>query len=127
MTSFIPLSVPTLNGREARYINECLETNWVSSAGRFVDTFGKLCASIAGARFGIPIVNGTAALHLSVILCGIKPDEEVIIPALTFIGTAAGVRHAGAHAPYRIHPRSATIVGVCIQTGHPALTIRNRV
>jgi perosamine synthetase len=95
--SFIPLSVPTLNGKEAVYINQCLETNWVSSAGTFVDRFGKLCAEIAGARFGIPVVNGTAALHLAVVVAGIKPDEEVIIPSLTFIGTAVGVRHAGAH------------------------------
>ncbi len=98
MTTFIPLSVPTLNGREAGYINECLATNWVSSGGKFVDRFGAMCAEVAGTRFGIPIVNGTAALHLATLIAGIKSDEEVIIPALTFIGTAVGVRHAGAHA-----------------------------
>jgi perosamine synthetase len=97
MSDFIPLSVPTLNGREAAYINECLETNWVSSGGRFVTEFGNACADVAGARFGIPVTSGTAALHLSVLLAGIERDDEVIIPALTFIGTAAGVRHAGAH------------------------------
>ena len=88
MTSFIPLSVPTLNGREKTYIDECLETNWVSSGGRFVTRFGELCAEVAGARFGIPVMNGTAALHLSVILAGVARGEEVVIPALTFIGTA---------------------------------------
>lgn len=98
MTGFIPLSVPTLTGREKVYIDECIETNWVSSGGRFVNRFGELCAEVAGARFGIPVVNGTAALHLSVLLAGVKPNEEVVIPALTFIGTANGVRHAGAHA-----------------------------
>ena len=98
MTKRIPLSEPTLNGREAGYITECLETNWVSSGGRFVTAFGKACAELAGARFGVPVVNGTAALHLAILLAGVKPGEEVIIPALTFIGSAAGVRHAGAHA-----------------------------
>jgi perosamine synthetase len=97
MSDFIPLSVPTLNGREQAYINECLETNWVSSGGRFVTEFGKTCAEIAGARFGIPVTSGTAALHLATLLVGVERNDEVIIPALTFIGTAAGVRHAGAH------------------------------
>jgi perosamine synthetase len=97
MSDFIPLSAPTLNGRETAYINECLETNWVSSAGRFVVEFGKACAEVGDARFGIPVTSGTAALHLSVLLAGIERDDEVIIPALTFIGTAAGVRHSGAH------------------------------
>jgi perosamine synthetase len=96
MSDFIPLSVPTLNGREAAYVNECLETNWVSSGGRFVTEFGKACAEIAGARFGIPVTSGTAALHLSALLVGVERDDEIIVPALTFIGTVAGARHAGA-------------------------------
>jgi perosamine synthetase len=92
----IPLSVPTLGGNEWLYVKECLDTNWVSSAGPFVSRFEQSLASYVGAEHAVATVNGTAALHMALMVAGVQPDEEVLLPALTFIAPANAVRYAGA-------------------------------
>jgi perosamine synthetase len=82
------LHEPMLNGNEWDYVKECLDTGWVSTAGKYVETFEAMLADITGARHAIATVNGTAALHAAFVLGGIKSGNEVIMPALTFVGTA---------------------------------------
>lgn len=92
----IPLSVPCLRGNEWNYVKECLDTNWVSSVGPFVDRFEAMVADRVGRRFAVATVNGTAALHVALLVAGIKPDEEVLVSDLTFVAPANAVRYAGA-------------------------------
>lgn len=92
----IPLSVPEMNGNEWKYVKECLDTNWVSSAGPFVDRFERQLAEYVDAKYAVATVNGTAALHVALLVAGVQPDEEVLVPALTFISPANAVRYAGA-------------------------------
>ena len=94
--SFIPLSVPNISGDEWKYVKECLDSGWVSSAGTFVDRFEQDFAAAVDARFAVSVTSGTAALHLSLILAGVGADEEVILPSLTFIAPANAVRYVGA-------------------------------
>ncbi len=94
---FIPLCVPHLSGNEWKYIKECLDTNWVSSAGPFVDKFEKMVADFVKVRYAVACVNGTAALHISLLLLGIHRDDEVITSDLTFVAPANAIRYVGAH------------------------------
>ncbi|RME47232.1 MAG: LegC family aminotransferase, partial [Deltaproteobacteria bacterium] len=93
---FIPLSIPKLAGNEWRYVRECLDTNWVSSVGAFVERFEREVAARVGARFGVATASGTAALHISLLLSGVGPGDEVILPTLTFIAPANAIRYVGA-------------------------------
>lgn len=93
----IPLSIPVMAGNEWKYIKECLDTGWVSSVGPFVNKFEKLLAEYTGTQHAVATVNGTAALHLSLIGCGVEADDEVIVPALTFIAPANAVRYCNAY------------------------------
>src|ERR1700693_5391302 len=92
----IPLCVPHLAGREWEYIKECLDTNYVSAVGPFVNRFERMVADTVGARYGVATVNGTAALHIALLVAGVEPNDEVILPTLTFIAPANAVRYAGA-------------------------------
>lgn len=92
----IPLSVPEIRGNEWKYIKQCLDTNWVSSVGEFVDRFEESVASYTGVDFGVAAVNGTAALHIALKVAGIQPDEEVLVSTLTFISPANAIRYIGA-------------------------------
>jgi perosamine synthetase len=92
----IPNAVPHLAGNEWRYLKECLDTNWVSSIGPFVDRFESEMAAYVGARYGIAVVTGTAALHAALLVAGVGPDDEVLVPSLTFISTANAIRYCGA-------------------------------
>ncbi len=94
--SAIRLSVPELRGREWAYLKECLDSTWVSSVGPFVDRFERDVATYVGARHGIATVNGTAALHVALLVAGVRRDDEVLVPALTFIAPANAVRYVGA-------------------------------
>ena len=93
---FIPLAVPAVHGNEWRYIKECLDTNWVSSVGPFVDRFESEVAARVGTRFGVATVNGTAALHVALLLAGVKPEDEVLVSTLTFIAPVNAIRYVGA-------------------------------
>jgi perosamine synthetase len=92
----IPLSVPELRGNEWRYVKECLDSNWVSSVGAFVDRFEAMVAERLGRRFAVATVNGTAALHVALRVAGIEPDDEVLVPTLTFIAPVNAIRYLGA-------------------------------
>lgn len=93
---FVPLCVPELHGNEWAYIKECLDTNWVSSVGPFVDRFEQMLSDFSGNKYSVAASSGTAALHTALIVAGIQPGDEVILPALTFIAPANAVRYAGA-------------------------------
>ena len=92
----IPLSVPTLGEPEARYLQQCIDENWVASRGRFVREFEELFARVHDTAAAVSTVSGTAALHVALSELGIGPGDEVIVPALTFIATVNPVRYVGA-------------------------------
>lgn len=92
----IALHEPVFQGNEWNYVKECLDTGWVSSAGRFVERFEHDLMEITGAKSAVATVNGTAALHICLLLAGVTRDDEVIVPTLTFIATANAVTYCGA-------------------------------
>jgi perosamine synthetase len=94
--SNIPLSVPSLNGNELEYIKECLDTEWVSSAGKYVDIFENKIAEYTGANFAVACTNGTSALHVSLRLAGVGPGDLVIVPTITFIAPVNAITYLGA-------------------------------
>jgi perosamine synthetase len=93
----IPNAVPFLGGNEWKYVKECLDTNWVSSAGPFVERFEREVAATVGVPHAVATVNGSAALHVALRAAGVGAGDEVVLPTLTFIATAGAVTHAGAH------------------------------
>ncbi len=93
---FIPLHEPRFVGNEKKYLNECIDSTFVSSVGKYVDRFEKEFASFVGAKYAIATVNGTAALHISLILANVKKDDEVITQPLTFIATCNAISYIGA-------------------------------
>ncbi|MBI5202010.1 MAG: LegC family aminotransferase [Elusimicrobia bacterium] len=92
----IPLSSPAIRGNAWKYVKECLDTEWVSSVGRFVGLFEKSVAEFTGSPYAVAGVNGTACLHVALKLAGIGPGDGVIVPSLTFIATANAVSYCGA-------------------------------
>lgn len=92
----IPLSVPEIIGNEWNYIKECLDTNWVSSVGSFVDRFEEATARYSKATHAVATVNGTAALHVALLVAGVQSDDEVLISDLSFIAPANAIRYIGA-------------------------------
>jgi perosamine synthetase len=92
----IPLSVPELRGREWEYIKDCLDTGWVSSVGAYVDRFERALAEATGNRFAVATGSGTAALHISLLVSGVQPDDEVLVSSLTFIAPVNAIRYCGA-------------------------------
>jgi aminotransferase in exopolysaccharide biosynthesis len=92
----IPLSVPNVSGNEWKYVKECLDTNWVSSAGKYVDLFEQNIANYTGSKYAIACVNGTSALQVSLKLAGVLPGDEVILPTLTFIAPVNAIHYNGA-------------------------------
>lgn len=92
----LALHEPLFAGNEWKYVKECLDSGWVSSAGTYVDRFEAQLAEYTGIRHAIAVVNGTAALHASLLLAGVTTQDEVVVPALTFIATANAVSYCGA-------------------------------
>jgi perosamine synthetase len=92
----VALHEPGFSGNEWAYVKECLDTGWVSSVGKFVDRFETQLAEYTGAKRAVAVANGTAALHASLLLVGVQPGDEVIVPALTFVATANAVAYCGA-------------------------------
>jgi perosamine synthetase len=132
----IPVSEPSLDGNERRYLNECVESNWISSAGPFVGRFESRFAEAMGCRFGVACCSGTTALHLALAALGIGPGDEVIVPTFTMVATASAVHYVGAttvlvdseadtwnldpaQLESKITPRTRAIVVVHVY-GHPA-------
>jgi perosamine synthetase len=96
MSKTIPLSVPSIRGNEWKYIKECLDTEWVSSVGSYVNKFEYDICNYTGSKHAVACVNGTAALHIALIISGVKPGDEVIVPTLTFIAPVNSIRYVGA-------------------------------
>lgn len=94
--SKIPLSAPSFNGNEWKYVKECIDTEWVSSAGKYVEIFETKISTYTKSKFAIACVNGTSALHISLKLAGVFPGDEVIVPTLTFIAPINAVNYCGA-------------------------------
>ena len=93
---FIPLHEPRFIGNEKQYLNDCIDSTFVSSVGKYVDTFEKEFAKTVGSKYAIATVNGTAALHISLLLADVKKDDEVITQPLTFIATCNAISYIGA-------------------------------
>jgi perosamine synthetase len=92
----IPLFAPSLKGNELKYLAECIETGWISSVGSFVTRFEEAVAKALNVPHAVACVNGTSALHVSLIAAGVEPGDEVIVPTVTFIAPANAVRYVGA-------------------------------
>lgn len=92
----IAIANPVFNGNEKKYLNECIDTGWVSANGRFVHEFEEKFAEYCGCRYAVSCSNGTVSLHLILIALGIGAGDEVIMPSLTYIATANAVRYCGA-------------------------------
>jgi perosamine synthetase len=133
--AIIPVCEPTLGGNEAKYVQQAIETNWISSAGQFIREFEANFADYCGVKYGIACANGTVAMHLAMATLGLEPGDEVIIPTFTMIATANAVTYCGAtpvlvdmepcywqmdveQVARKITPRTRAIVPVHIY-GHP--------
>lgn len=93
----IPLHAPVFLGNEKKYLNDCIDTTFVSSVGQFVDRFEEMLAEFTGVKEVIVCVNGTNALHMALILVGVERGDEIITQALTFIATCNAISYIGAH------------------------------
>lgn len=92
----IPLSIPNLAGREWEYVKECLDTGWISTAGSFVERFEDKFSDYLGLNSSVSVVNGTAALHIGLQLIGVRSNDLVIMPNVTFVASANAISYLGA-------------------------------
>lgn len=92
----VPLHEPVFFGNEKKYLNDCIDTTFVSYAGKYVTKFEEMTAQYTGAKYAVAVVNGTAALQMALQLVGVKPEDEVITQPLTFVATANAISHCGA-------------------------------
>ena len=103
----ISVAQPKLEGNERKYVLDCLDTNWISSNGKYIGAFEEAFAKFCGVKHAIAANNGTTALHLALVALGLGPGDEVIIPTVTYIATANAVRYCGA---------TPVLVDVCADT-----------
>lgn len=92
----IPIYKPFLNGNEKKYVNDCLDSTWISSKGKYVGLFEHAFCNYVGARYATTVCNGTVALHLAMVALGIGKDDEVIVPTLTYIASVNAICYTGA-------------------------------
>jgi len=92
----IPLSDPSLQGRELEYVADCIESGWISSNGEYVSRLESALAAYVGVEYAVACNCGTSALHVSLIVAGVREDDEVIVPAVTFIAPINAVRYVSA-------------------------------
>ncbi len=97
--NFLPLHEPRFLGNERKYVLDCIDSTFVSSVGQYVVDFEEKIKAYTGAKYAIAVVNGTAALHLSLILAGVKSNDLVVTQALSFVATANAIKYTGA-TPY---------------------------
>ncbi len=107
----VVLHEPEFGDNEQRYVADCITSGWVSSAGKYLDQFEARIAEFTGARHAIVVSSGTAALHAALLIAGVTPGDEVLIPALTFVASANSAVHCGA-VPHFIDSADDTL-GVC--------------
>ncbi len=96
MTIKYPVYKPYLSGNEKKYVNECLDSSWISSQGEYVDKFEKAFAEYIGIKHALSCSNGTTALHLALLALEIGPGDEVIVPSLTYVASANAIIYVGA-------------------------------
>jgi len=104
----VALHEPSFDGNEWIYLKECLDSNYVSSVGKFVDLFELSLANYTGAKYAISVVSGTAALQIALKLAGVNSGEEVLLPALTFVATANAISYLGA-IPHFVDSEDSTL------------------
>ena len=92
----IPLAVPEIRGNEGDYVKECLDTNWVSHVGHYVNKFEEVLADYVGVQYAVATASGTAALHTALLISGVQQDDEVLVSTLTFIAPVNAIRYVGA-------------------------------
>ncbi|RJQ78889.1 MAG: LegC family aminotransferase [Desulfobacteraceae bacterium] len=95
-SSYVPLHIPEFEGNEKDYVAECIDSNFVSYLGQFVNRFEGMLSDFTGAKRVLAMVNGTTALHICLKVLGVKAGDEVLLPALTFVATANAVNYCGA-------------------------------
>jgi perosamine synthetase len=94
--TFIPISQPSITQKEIDYVTDAVTSGWVSSLGKYIDSFEETFAAYCGTKYAVATSNGTTALHLALVALGIESGDEVIVPDLTFVATANAVRYIGA-------------------------------
>jgi len=104
----VSLHEPEFRGREGEYVQDCIATGWVSSVGAYVDRFERDLADVTGTGRAVATANGTAALHVCLLLAGVEPGDEVLMPTLTFIATANAVSYCHAH-PHFVDSEAVTL------------------
>ncbi len=92
----IPVYQPSLNGNEKKYVNECLDTTWISSKGKFINQFESAFADYVGVKHAATVSNGTVAIHTALLALGIRDGDEVIVPTLTYIASVNAIAYTGA-------------------------------
>ncbi len=108
--NFIPMYEPWLGEREEKIVQEVMRSGWISSAGKYIRQFEEEFSAYCGSAYGITTSNGTTALHLAVHALGIGADDEVIVPALTFVASANSVQYTGARPVFAdVDPETWTI------------------
>ena len=100
MSKFIPVNEPDLSGNEKKYLQECIDTGWISSEGPFVERLESELCTQTGRKHAFAVCNGSAAIELAIKAVGIKPGDEIIMPTFTIISCALSVIRAGASPVY---------------------------
>lgn len=138
----IPVANPAFIGNERKYVDDCMDSGWISSAGKYVELFENGFAEFCGVKHAIACCNGTVALHLALLALGVQPGDEVIVPTLTFVATPNAVVYCGAHPIFadsefdswnldpkqveaKITERTKGIIAVHLY-GHPAKMVELR-
>ena len=93
----IPLSIPNISGNEWKYVKDCLDTGWISSVGSYVTDFENSVAKFCDSKYAVATSSGTTALHVSLLISGVKQNDYVLIPNITFVATANAVKYCGAN------------------------------
>lgn len=131
----IPVYKPSLNGNEKKYVNECIDSSWISSKGEFISKFEDTFSSRVGIKHSVGVCNGTVALHLALIVLGIGEGDEVIVPTFTYIASVNAISYTGATPVFvdsiestwqmdpidilrKITPRTKAVMAVHLY-GHP--------
>jgi perosamine synthetase len=105
---FVSLHEPRFSGNESKYVLECIDSTFVSSVGKFVDRLENDLREYTGAKYVVAVTNGTAALHMALLLAGVESGDEILVPALTFVATANAVRYCGAF-PHFVDSEESTL------------------
>jgi perosamine synthetase len=109
-TRSIKVAEPRLGGNESKYVQECVESTWISSVGHFIDDFEERFAAVAGTRHAVATNNGTTALHLALTALDVGAGDEVIVPSLTYVASANAVRYCGAEPVFAdVDPRTMAV------------------